>query len=335
MMPDMEEGNGKVSQAEDAETPSGSATSSRPSVDKDEQPKTPWQKYTAMVYQARGNPSVSPDSIRPPSLAQQLFAEVLGTGIYMFFGLAATAAATTAGSSSGVIQVVFVWAIAITMGVMVAISVSGAHLNPAITFTFMLLRPELFAPWKAPLYMVAQILGATLGAVGTWIIFENPINNFERTYGIVRGQPGSELTAAIFCDFYPSPSSLANPALGWTPDTVSRGGAFGMEVFGTAYLVFIVFAVMDPRNQLRLGGAAIAYSIGLAVLILGCIAGPITGLSINPARDLGPRIVAYAAGWDEIAFPGPNNSWWVWTIAPFFGGPIGGLVYDMLLMRGI
>mmetsp|Transcript_4641 Transcript_4641/g.9797 ORF Transcript_4641/g.9797 Transcript_4641/m.9797 type:complete len:335 (+) Transcript_4641:501-1505(+) len=334
MVPDVEEASSKVAQAEG---PVSMTSTPRESMEKDSEGEVQSFKnrYISFLKVLRGHTSTSPDDIRPPSFAQQLLSEVLGTGVYIFFGLGVTAAAVTAGSTSGVFQVVLIWSIAVTMGILIAISVSGAHLNPAITFSFVILRPELFPVWKMPFYWVAQTLGAMLGAGVMYLMYGNAITQMESHYGIIRGEPGSELTASLFHGFYPSPTSLIDAELGWSKNTVTQAGAFGIEMFATGWLVFIVFTVMDPRNQLRLGGAAIAYSIGLAVLIIGCVAGPLENMGLNPARDFGPRLVAYSLGWGEISIPGQYSNMWIYLIAPMIGGPIGGALYDFALMRNI
>lgn len=331
-MPDVEEARAKVGQAEDEPESSNSRTNS---VEKGEEPKGFKAWHMSLMRNLRGKPTNSADEIRAATFPQQLFSEIIGTTIYVFFGLCTVAGAITAESSSGTFQILIVWAVAVALAIITTVSVSGAHLNPAITVAFTVLRPDHFPAWKAIPYMIAQIIGGMIGAGLTYVMYGNAITQFESINGIVRGEPSSALTAMIFHGMYPPPSNLVNSALGWSSNTVTTAGAFGIEALGTGFIVFIVFVVMDPRNILRLGGGVIAYSIGLAVMIVGCTAGPLENLGLNPARDLGPRIVAYSLGWGEVSLPGEENNMWVYLIAPIFGGLIGGALYDWVLFRGL
>ncbi|GBG26642.1 Aquaporin-3 [Hondaea fermentalgiana] len=333
MVPDVEEASSKVVQEEPGEDHNQSVQFNRSSSDSG--PRSLKNRQVDMMQKLRGNPTVSVETMRSPSLWQQLLAEIVGTTIYVAFGLSAVSAATVAGALDGMWQVLVIWAISIAMGIISSISISGGHLNPAISFTFALLRPELFPWWKVVPYWIAQLIGGMLGGGMNYLAYGTAITAVEKSYGIVRGQPGSELTASLFHGLYPSPASLLNTELGWSENTVTAGGAFGVEFFGSAFLVFIVFTLMDPRNHLHLSGGCIAFTIGLSVAVLGCIYAPLEGLGINPARDLGPRIVAYSLGWGEIAIPGPNNSMWIWIIAPMLGGPVGGIFYDWIYTHGL
>lgn len=338
MSDDIERGNGKVGQGDNASDPEDSFVkgTSRSMVveEKTTGPLSLTKRYENFILQLRGNPSTSPDAVRPPTFFQMLAAEVVGTGMYCFFGLAVTSAALVAGSTSGIFQVVIIWAIAVTLAIISTISISGAHLNPAITLTFALLRPDHFPIRRLPAYWAAQLLGGIAGAGLNYAFYKKAITQFEAYAGITRGQPGSELTGFLFNGMYPNPATVYEEAF-WTQETVSTGEAFAIEAFGTGFLAYIVFVVADPRNQLRLGGGAIAYTIGMAVLLLGCIFGPLEQMGINPARDLGPRFLAYGLGWDTLAFPGMKKNVWVYLIAPLVGGPLGGALHDFVLTRGM
>ena len=106
---------------------------------------------------------------------------------------------------------------------------------------------------------------------------------------------------------------------------VGPGGAFFAEMVGTAMLAFVVFAVTSPRNVARPPTALAAIVIGICVAAIISVVAPLTQAALNPARDFGPRLVAYFLGWDEIAIPGPRGGWLsVYILAPISGGRLGG-----------
>jgi glycerol uptake facilitator protein len=104
------------------------------------------------------------------------------------------------------------------------------------------------------------------------------------------------------------------------------------EGLGTAMLAFLVFAVTDGRNPFRLGTAMTAVPIGLAVAVLISIIAPLTQAGLNPARDFGPRLFAYMAGWGPVAIPGPRGGFFtVYILAPILGALVGAGLYQLLL----
>jgi glycerol uptake facilitator protein len=141
----------------------------------------------------------------------------------------------------------------------------------------------------------------------------------------VRGQTSSIGSYSIFATF---PSGyFHNPV-----------GPFIDELIGTALLVGIVFAIIDDRNlapKANLGPLI----IGLLVAAIGMSYGANTGYAINPARDFGPRLFAWFAGWDGVALPGNygnvNWYWWIPIVACIVGGIIGGIVYDVFIQEGL
>jgi glycerol uptake facilitator-like aquaporin len=113
---------------------------------------------------------------------------------------------------------------------------------------------------------------------------------------------------------------------------VSPLAAAGVEALGTAVLVFMIFALTDRRNGAGPGALA-PFLIGFTVAVLISVFAPITQAGWNPARDLGPRLVAFAAGWGEVAIPGPRNGFWVYIVGPLLGAPIGALLHDRVVRR--
>jgi glycerol uptake facilitator protein len=197
------------------------------------------------------------------------------------------------------------WGFAVAFGVYVAGGISGAHINPAVTLAFAARRGF---PWrKVPGYIAAQLLGAFLGAVLVYVVYKGAIDSYEHANHITRGAANSVPTYSIFATF--PAEYLGN----WV-------GPFVDQVVGTAFLVAFVFAVVDEVNQpVRANLAPVV--IGFVVVAIGLSFGANAGYAINPARDFGPRLFAWIAGWGKIAIPGDygnvNSYLWIPIVGPF------------------
>ena len=138
----------------------------------------------------------------------------------------------------------------------------------------------------------------------------------------------------VFGESFPGPAGFPESVQpgGAGRDLVSPLRAAGVEAFGTGVLVFVIFALTDGRRA-PAGGAMTPLLIGFTVAVLISLFAPITQAGWNPARDLGPRLVAFAAGWGEVAIPGPHNGFWVYILGPLAGGLVGAAVYETTLGR--
>ncbi|MBN2137384.1 MAG: MIP family channel protein [Sedimentisphaerales bacterium] len=256
--------------------------------------------------------------------------EVVGTFILVFFGTGVVHAAVLTQSQSGLWQVAVVWGAAVGLAIYAVAAVSGAHINPAITVAFALKRT--FPLRKVPRYLASQLLGAILAAGLLYVIFSGPIRAFEKSNSIVRGQAGSELSAMVYGEYFPNPAVARD--MSWPQDCVSQTVAFFAEVTGTGLLAFFVFALTDKRNSTPKGAQAIL--IGLVIAGLISVIAPLTQACFNPARDFGPRLVAYMAGWKAIAIPGPRGGFFtVYILAPIVGAAGGAYAYEALIGLGL
>jgi glycerol uptake facilitator protein len=268
----------------------------------------------------------------------ELVAECLGTFVLICFGDGVVAMAVAALNQSGRGAQIFAasgdwliigfgWGLAVAFGVYVAGGVSGAHINPAVTLAFAARRGF---PWrKVPGYIAAQMLGAFLGALLVYIVYKAAIDSYERANHITRGAASSVPTYSIFATF-PAPyfKTFVGPLID--------------QIVGTAFLVAFVFAVVDEFNQpVRANLAPLA--VGLVVVAIGLSFGANAGYAINPARDFGPRLFAWIAGWGKVAMPGDygNISGYLWIpiVGPIVGALLGAYVYDfavrdVLIARG-
>jgi glycerol uptake facilitator protein len=263
---------------------------------------------------------------------------MLGTFILIFFGLGVVHAAVLTGAQTGLWQVAIVWGAAVTIAIYVVGGVSGAHINPAITI--MLAFTRRFPPLAVLPYIACQLIGATLAAMVVFVMFDPFLREKEDGLYVKRGDPGSVLTAMCYGEYFPAPGGLGDK-LGWDDPRTRQGllekhfnkvrpsTAFFAEFMGTLLLALVVLAVTDERNRAGpLARLAPAF-IGLTIAALISVIAPITQACFNPARDFGPRLFAYWAGWGEVALPGPNGHgfWTVYNVAPIAGAFAGGGLY--------
>jgi glycerol uptake facilitator protein len=211
------------------------------------------------------------------------------------------------------------WCMAVVLAIYVAGGVSGAHINPAVTIALAVRRGF---PWtKVPHYITAQMLGAFTGAALVYLNYKDAIKSYEHATHAVRGASSSIASYSIFATF---------PA-GYFHNPV---GPFVDQIIGTALLVGIVLAIIDEVNLPPKSNLS-PFIIGLLVAAIGMSYGPNAGYAINPARDFGPRLFAWAAGWDGVAMPGNygNVNWYFWVplVGPTVGAIIGALVYDFFI----
>ena len=260
-------------------------------------------------------------------------AEVVGTFLLVLFGTGSVAAAVVTGAQVGVWQVAVVWGFGVTLAIYATAAISGAHLNPAVSLAMAIFRPSEFPRQRLLPYWGAQLTGAILAGLVILAIFGSFIDRFELDHGLVRGEAGSQASAMMFGEYFPNPAVFGTDAAAF--ELVSPFAAAAVEAFGTGVLVFLIFALVDRRNAGRPGASLAPFFIGFTVAVLISLFAPITQGAWNPARDFGPRIVAYAAGWDNIAIPGPRNGFWVYIIGPLIGGLVGASIYEYLVRPGM
>lgn len=260
-------------------------------------------------------------------LPSWLIGEFLGTFLLVFFGCGSVATAVLLGAQVGLFQVAIVWGLGIATAIYVTGSLSGAHLNPAVTCALATCGDFPFR--RVPGYVAVQMAGAFAAAAVLHGLFAGSLTAFETANGLVRGAPGSEASAMIFGEYFPNPGG--KPFTDDVRARLSPPAAFAAEALGTAVLVLVIFAVTDPRNAARPKELAPA-AIGLTVTLLISVIAPLTQACFNPARDLGPRVWSALAGWGGVPFA--TNGWgWltVYVLAPLVGGQAGGIFYRVFL----
>jgi glycerol uptake facilitator protein len=230
--------------------------------------------------------------------------EVVGTAVLILFGdgvVAGVLLNKSKAQNAGWIVITFAWGLGVYMGVLTAIAVEGGlgHLNPAVTLGLAALGPEDFGfTWgDVPILIAGEFVGAALGALLVWLAY---LPHWEQT-----DDPGLKLAV------YSTGPAIRNTAANLIT-----------EIIGTFALVFGILA-LAPANE-AIGGAL---AVALLVVVIGMSLGGPTGYAINPARDLGPRIMHFVL---PIAGKG-DSDWgysWVPVVGPVIGGVIGAFVGD-------
>ena len=275
-------------------------------------------------------PNTDANAETPPGLVSAMIGEYFGTFVLVFFGVGSVQAAVATGAQAGLWQVAVVWAVGVSLGIYTAASLSGAHINPAITV--MAAVYDKFPLRRVVPYWVAQVAGAATAAIVLYAMFAEAIIEFERANGLLRGGPASELSAMMFGEYFPNPAVFGTAEDAWR--VITPTSAFIAEMIGTAMLAFIVCTVTHERNTARPPSAMGAVIIGVGVAAIISVIAPLTQAGLNPARDFGPRVVAYFLGWGEIAIPGPRNGFFtVYILAPICGAVIGGGIYRLIASR--
>ncbi len=225
-------------------------------------------------------------------------AEVIGTMILILLGdgvVANVVLNKTKGNNSGWIVITTGWGLAVFTAVYIVGGVSGAHINPAVTFGLWVAAAFPFADLIP--YWVAQVLGAFIGAVLVWLAY---YKHWEGT------DPDGQL--AVFS---------TGPAIrnyGWNLVT---------EIIGTFMLMFGVFGINGGDGNVV--GSLSALTVGFLVWSIGLSLGGPTGYAINPARDLGPRIAHLI-----LPLPGKRDSDWGYSWIPIVGPLIGAALAALL-----
>jgi glycerol uptake facilitator protein len=224
--------------------------------------------------------------------------ELIGTAFLILLGdgvVANVVLNKTKGNSSGWIVITFGWGIAVFVGVYIAASHSGAHLNPAVTIALAAL--DKISWTDVPVYIAGQFAGAMTGALLVWIAYKK---HFDET-------ADADAKLAVFCN---------NPAIKHTFFNLAT------EIIGTFALVFGILFITGADVKLR---SLDALPVALLVLGIGLSLGGPTGYAINPARDLGPRIMHFI-----LPIKDKRDSDWGYSWIPVIGPVVGGLLAAFL-----
>ena len=234
-------------------------------------------------------------------------AELIGTMLLILLGTGVVANVVlkgTKGYSGGWIVITTGWALAVFVGVVFAGPYSSAHLNPAVTIGLAITHKF---PWSdvGP-YILAQVIGAMIGAFLTWLVYRDHFNS----------TPEPELQLAVFS---------TSPAI--------KNQLFNLlsEIIGTFVLMFVIFYMTGadiPSQNTKIGlGSLGAVPVAFLVWAIGLSLGGTTGYAINPARDLGPRIIH-----SLVPMSNKGSSQWKYAWIPIIGPLVGSCIAAILYM---
>jgi len=242
--------------------------------------------------------------IRKHHLRTECIAEFTGTFLFLVLGMGCVAGLRLAGATYGQWEISIIWGVAVSIAVYLTSGVSGAHLNPSITIALAVFRK--FPKNKIIPYIAAQMLGAFAAAGIVYCLYSSLF--VSKTLD----------TAGIFTTF-PHPH-------------ISLFQAFMTELFITAILVGGIFGLCDDGNGIA-RGALTPFLIGLLIAAIGGAFGPLTGFSMNAARDFAPRLFASLAGWGKEAMTGGKALPYalVPLSAPVIGALLGAFFYTKLI----
>lgn len=249
-------------------------------------------------------------------LLGECIAEFIGTGLLIFFGAGCVAALVLTGASFGQWEISIIWGLGVAIAIYCTGGVSGAHINPAVTIALTLFHG--FEKHKVLPYISAQLLGAFSAAALVYGLYSNLFYEFEAAQGITRGSVESLATAGIF-------STYPHQAL-------SFFGAFAVEFVITAVLMFAILALGDDKNGAP-NKAMTPLLVGILIAVIGGSLGPLTGFAMNPARDFGPKLFTFLAGWGDVALTGGKSIPYfiVPILAPICGACFGGWLYPKVI----
>jgi glycerol uptake facilitator protein len=253
---------------------------------------------------------------------KEFVGEVFGTFVLILLGDGVVAnvglAPRLAGNAYNWNTITIGWAFAVVIAVYVSGGVSGAHLNPAVTLALAFKRDF---PWKKVIpFIVAQMIGAFLGAAAVYLVYRDGL--------VAAGMPNVWSTGpgAVFQE------SFFQAAQGEAGGSYSMLTASIAEFFGTMVLLWGVAASGDAKNM-GLKDNLGAMIVGFAVLAVGLSLGGPSGYSINPARDLGPRLFGALAGTTGLF----DGLYWLIppVLIPCIAGPIGLVLYDLFISKNL
>jgi glycerol uptake facilitator protein len=252
--------------------------------------------------------------------------ETIGTAILILLGGGVCAAVTLKASkarNSGWLAITLGWGFAVLTAVYVSAPLSGAHLNPAVTLGLAIADDD----WSNVLiYWGGQLLGAMIGATLVWVAYYGQFHAHLTDREIIGG-PGAQTTSAKAVE---AQEKGAGPVLGifsTGPEIRNAVQNLATEIIGTFVLVIAVLTqgLNDSGKGLGTLGALIT---SLVVVSIGLSLGGPTGYAINPARDLGPRVV-------HALLPLPNkggSDWsyaWIPVVGPLIGGALAAGLYNV------
>lgn len=252
---------------------------------------------------------------QPHSLLGQCIAEFIGTALLIIFGVGCVAALVLTNAQYTQWEVSIIWGIGVAIAIYCTAGVSGAHLNPAVTIALACFHG--FDRAKVTPFICSQLLGAFSAAGLIYGLYSPLFAEFEIANGFTRDSVAGLQTAGIF-------STYPHAALSFM-------GAIAVEFVITAVLMFGILAFGDQKNGAP-RAALTPLFVGLLIAVIGGALGPLTGFAMNPARDFGPKLFAFLAGWEHALTGAKTLPYFIVPIlAPIAGACFGGWLYPKVI----
>lgn len=241
-------------------------------------------------------------------LRNECIAEFIGTFLFIAIGIGSVAGLVLAGASYGQWEISIIWGLGVAIAVYVTGGVSGAHLSPSVTIALAVFGG--FPKSKIIPFILSQLAGAFMGAAVVYLLYHNLFAVKDMS------------NAGVFTTFPNAKITILQ--------------AFMTEFFITALLLMAILALTDNDNGAPRGAMA-PFLIGVVVAIIGGSFGPLTGFSMNAARDFGPRLFAFLAGWGpDIMTGGRSIPYFLIPLtAPILGGLAGSFLYKSFIGKAL
>jgi glycerol uptake facilitator protein len=255
------------------------------------------------------------------TLTHELMAEFFGTFLLILGGDGVVAnvglAPRLASQGYDWNTIVWGWGLSVMIAVYVAGGVSGAHINPAVTLALAVKRG--FSWGKVLPYIVAQVAGAFVGALGVYLAYRDGL--------VSAGMPN------VWCT---GPGSIFSGVFFGSSDAMTKVGDYSLitamitEILGTMLLMLGILGWGDSSKG---GGWAGGFIVGMIVVGVGLVLGGPSGYAINPARDFGPRLFGVLVGTKGLF----SGLYWLVApiIGPLIGGPLAAILYDIFIKPGL
>eukprot|EP00239_Pterosperma_sp_CCMP1384_P010971 CAMPEP_0197862320 /NCGR_PEP_ID=MMETSP1438-20131217/38995_1 /TAXON_ID=1461541 /ORGANISM="Pterosperma sp., Strain CCMP1384" /LENGTH=287 /DNA_ID=CAMNT_0043479847 /DNA_START=83 /DNA_END=946 /DNA_ORIENTATION=+ len=243
---------------------------------------------------------MSQGPIRLPTHIRAALAELVATALFVWIGTGTAVSILSQDKNSFVLPIASAFGFGIVTLVSATSHLSGGHINPAVTFSFVLLGQLPLV--HGILYLAAQLVGAVLGSA----LVYGCVGGVYQTIDVANTKLGANMVAT---------------------DLIDPSNACLLEIMGTFLLIFTVLnTALDKHSAVNsLEATTAPLAIGLAVFMSHLVLIPFTGCGINPARTFGPAIVNSFRGVDTW-----TDGWWVYYIGPFFGSFLATLVYAFI-----
>ena len=254
----------------------------------------------------------SEESASGSTTVRSIFGEIIGTFMMCFFGIGAVANATlgVSGAFGGPFQVGMVWGLTIAIAIYVTRNLSCAHFNPAVTFAMCISKRM---EWKEfPVYVISQFIGAIIAALLLWALFGPSCIEASTSVD----------WSSIWAERYPNGVGVAPAYIGALAEGV-----------GVFVLVIVIFSMTEDSNLGRPNDNIFPLFIGLTITIIICVVGPITDAGLNPARDMGPRLVAAIFGMSDVMSGDTLGTICVYVVGPLVGAALAALFWTQVIER--